>query len=82
MGSGKFTLYRDTHCKAGLLFVALLLCAIMVGVLMKTADKACAYADQPQTLGRFVVTPASSQFITVPQDHLIYAIRSGARHCG
>lgn len=82
MGTGKFTLYRGTHRKAGLLFVFLLFIGFVTGMLMKhlSHDNVCVV--EPRLLGRFVVTPESVQFVNVPTRDPILASHHGVKRCG
>ena len=82
MGTGKFTLYRGTHRKAGLLFVVLLLIGGAFGMLLKHVSHASICAVEPRLLGRFVVTPESVQFVKVPTRDPILASHHGVKRCG
>ena len=82
MGTGNFTLYRNTHRKAGFLFAVVLLCAVGLAMLINQVDNTQRCAIPPQTLGRFVVTPHALHFSAAGSGEVLLAKRTGVRHCG
>ena len=63
METGKFTLYRDTHGKAIMWFVGMLVVIVLMASSWPRHAHAEACVVEPWMLGRFIVTPHDARFV-------------------